>query len=215
MRGGPIGGNDPEPERVGYGDPRRTPGGPMLHALPFALLLGVAAPAHAGVADAAPAAAPAPTLASEVMRGDWRILGPASQAHLAQMIRLTMQEKPPTEDAFRATRLDPDQVAQVQAGRARVAKEPESEAVRALTQDWAHLDAVRATIGPKDMVIHVGKTQDLLTYEVLSEEGIRVNTRLSGPDGVDDVLFTLVDQNTLIFGPMGAEPTVLYRVSAP
>lgn len=194
----------------------------MLQALALALAVGTSSPVLAspdhghdhGGADA-PAKGAADTLASQVMLGEWRVLGPASQAHLAQMIRLTMREKPPTDIDFMATRLDSSQAAQVAAGRARVEKEPDSEAVKALKQDWAQLDAVRATIRDKDMVIKVGKSEDLLKYEVTGEEGIRVNAKVTGPDGVDDILFTLVDQNTLMFGPMGAEPTVLYRLSAP
>ena len=38
---------------------------------------------------------------------------------------------------------------------------------------------------------------------------------MEGKAGAQDVLFTVVDPHTLMFGPLGAEPTVLYRVSAP
>jgi hypothetical protein len=175
----------------------------------------------APVSHATPEATTAPTTAARpgnaraAMLGEWRVLGPASQAHLAQMIRLTMRAIPPVAADFEAARLDRSQAAQVLAGRDRLMKEPQSEAVRGLKADWTQLDSARATITADAMDLRFGDTTESFTYTVKGDEGIRVQTLVKSTQGEQDVLFTVVDANTLMFGPMGAEPTVLYRASAP
>ena len=214
-------------------DTRRAPAGvPRSHLpSPFIPVLGVPVPARvlgfalalafsvpAIAAPGASAASPAPqaaSAASTAMIGEWRVLGPASQAHLTQMIRLTVRALPPTEADFRAARLDDDQAAQVRAGRARIASEPDSEAVKGLKRDWLQLDGARASVTPSRITLRFGGDAEAFTYEVLREEGVRLQVQMDGPGGAQEVLFTVVDDNTMMFGPMGAEPTVLYRLGAP
>lgn len=184
---------------------------------PLALALTIAAGSHAAPpAPAAPSSASIqPGNARAAMIGEWRVLGPASQAHLAQMIRLTMRAMPPAAADFEAARLDRDQAAQVLAGRDRLLKEPQSPSVQGLKADWIQLDSARASITADAMALRFGATTESFTYTVQGDEGVRVQTRVKSAEGEQDVLFTVVDANTLMFGPMGAEPTVLYRASAP
>jgi len=180
------------------------------------LALVLAPAAHAAPESTRPHAARArSSSARTALIGDWRVLGPASQAHLTQMIRLTVQALPPTEAAYTAARLDADQARQVRAGRERLASEPASEAVQGLKNDWLQLDSARAAVTPSHITLRFGDTEEVFEYTVLQEEGIRMHIRMNGPEGPQEVLFTVVDPNTLMFGPMGAEPTVLYRVGAP
>jgi hypothetical protein len=182
----------------------------------LALLLALSGSALAAPTAAPKAAeAPQPGNARAALIGEWRVLGPASQAHLTQMIRLTLRPIPPTAAEFEAARLDEAQARQVESGRARVRDEPESEAVKGLRADWAQLDSARAAISESNMDLRFGETTERFTYKVLGQEGIRVQARMSGPQGEQDIVFTVIDNNTLMFGPMGAEPTVLYRLTAP
>lgn len=182
----------------------------------LALALLTAPVIHAAPATAAAAASAArPGNARAAMISEWRVLGPTSQAHLAQMIRLTMRAVPPTSADFEAARLDRGQAAQVLAGRDRLLKEPQSDAVRGLKADWKQLDSARATITADAMDLRFGDTTESFTYTVKGDEGIRVQALVKSTQGEQDVLFTVVDTNTLMFGPMGAEPTVLYRAAAP
>jgi hypothetical protein len=187
---------------------------PVLLALGVGLSIALAPPAFAAPGGKRSAAA-VPQKASVALQGEWRVLGPASQAHMAQMIRLTVAKQAPTAATFGAARLNAEQVEQVNLGRARVLREPNSEAVQALLADWQQLDSARATIDEKKLLVRFSNTSTTINYTVTAEEGIRVTTQAVSEDGAEEMLFTLVDENTLMFGPMGAEPTVLYRVGAP
>ena len=186
----------------------------ILTTLALALMIAPVSLA-APPAPAPKATAATPGNARAAMLGECRVLGPASQAHLAQMIRLTMRAVPPAAADFEAARLDRSQATQVLAGRDRLLKEPQSEAVRGLKADWAQLDSARATITADGVDLHFGDATESFTYTVKGDEGVRVQTLMKSTQGEQDVLFTVVDANTLMFGPMGAEPTVLYRASAP
>lgn len=187
----------------------------MANALLW-LALALTPAAHAAPAATGPGRTTSPTSSARAaLVGDWRVLGPASQAHLTQMIRLTVQALPPTEAAFTAARLDADQASQVRAGRERLAREPGSEAVQGLKKDWIQLDSARAEVTSTRITLRFGDTTEVFDYTVVHEEGIRMQVRMDGPEGPQEVLFTVVDPNTLMFGPMGSEPTVLYRLSAP
>lgn len=185
----------------------------MLSAT-LAIALSLASPAYA-IPGAKRTTAVAPQKASVALLGEWRVLGPASQAHMAQMIRLTVAADAPTEATFGAARLNAEQAEQVNLGRARVLREPSSESVRSLLADWTQLDSARATIDAEQLLVRFANTSTTIKYTVTAEEGIRVTTQAVSDDGAEEMLFTLVDENTLMFGPMGAEPTVLYRVGAP
>lgn len=191
-----------------------------MSPLTLALALAAVSPSHAAPPAAATptaptAAAPQPGNARAAMLGEWRVLGPASQAHLAQMIRLTMRAVPPAAADFEAARLDRDQAAQVLAGRDRILKEPQSPAVRGLKADWAQLDSARASITVDGMALRFGAKTESFAYTVQGEDGVQVQAHVTSEQGEQDVVFTVVDADTLMFGPMGAEPTVLYRATAP
>lgn len=146
------------------------------------------------------------------MQGEWMMLGPVSMAHLPLMMEFTFQDAEPKADAMVSARLTQEQQQQVLDARRRAAANPNDPDLIEMQASLVGLQEARMVIGPDKLTAKSGDAVNVVTYKVVSEDGLVVNVKTTESQGVvADLLITLMGPGLLMMGPAGQEPLVLRR----